>query len=95
MNKLISYVFAFNLILFCFVACETKDDSSGFYSGDSLATKKSEGYNESTNIEEKEKNNDFQILIEIVTQNKSQKDYAREKNTYYKNNNLDIKYENL
>ena len=47
------------------------------------------------NMEEKEKNNDFQIIIEIVTQNKSQKDYAREKYTYYKNNNLDIKYENL
>ncbi|MEC7734902.1 MAG: hypothetical protein VX847_02070 [Pseudomonadota bacterium] len=54
MNRLISYFFAFNLILFCFVACETKDDSSGFYSGDSLATKKTESYNGKTNIEEKE-----------------------------------------
>ena len=47
------------------------------------------------NMKEKEKNNDFGILIEIVTQNESQKDYAREKYTYYKNNNIDIKYENL
>tara|TARA_B100001996_G_scaffold67137_1_gene48808 strand:+ start:2058 stop:2483 length:426 start_codon:yes stop_codon:yes gene_type:complete len=47
------------------------------------------------NMKEREKNNNFKILIEIVTQNELQKDCARKKYTYYKNNNLDIKYENL
>jgi len=47
------------------------------------------------NIENKEKSNDFEILIEIVTQNELQKNYARKKYTYYKNNNFDVKYEHL
>jgi len=77
MNRLVSYFFAFNLILFCFVACETKDDSSGFYSGDSLATKKSESYNESTNIEEKEKSEEsIPLVIEEAPQiNEEELDY--------------------
>ena len=74
MNRLISYFFAFNLILFCFVACETKDDSSGFYSGDSLATKESESYNGNTNIEEIEES--IPVVIEETPQiNEEELDY--------------------
>ena len=39
MKKLVSYFFVFNLILFGLIACETSDNSTGFYTGDSLATK--------------------------------------------------------
>ena len=80
MNRLISYFFVFNLILFCFVACETKDDSSGFYSGDSLATKKSENYNGNANTEEIEKSEksekNIPAVIEEVPQiNEEELDY--------------------
>ena len=77
MNRLISYFFVFNLILFCFAACETKDDSSGFYSGDSLATKQSESYNGNANIEEIEKSEEsIPVITEEVPQiNEEELDY--------------------
>jgi len=40
MKKILSYFFIINLVLFGLIACETSDNSTGFYSGDSLATKK-------------------------------------------------------
>ena len=39
MKKILSYFFIINLVLFGLVACETIDSSTGFYTGDSLATK--------------------------------------------------------
>ena len=77
MNRLISYFFAFNLILFCFVACETNDDSSGFYSGDSLATKNSESYDEGAIIEKKEKSeeNISKVIEEEPQINEEELDY--------------------
>ncbi len=77
MNKLISYFFVFNLILFCFVACGTNDDSSGFYTGDSLATKKSENYTETTDIEEKEKSEESipAVIEEAPEINEEELDY--------------------
>lgn len=39
MKNFLSYIFIFNIVLFSLVACENGDNSSGFYSGDSLATK--------------------------------------------------------
>ena len=39
MKSFLSYLFIFNITLFSMVACEGIDNSSGFYSGDSLATK--------------------------------------------------------
>ena len=39
MKNFLSYLFIFNITLFSLVACERIDHSSGFYSGDSLATK--------------------------------------------------------
>ena len=40
MKKILSYFFIINLVLFGLIACETSDNSTGFYTGDSLATKK-------------------------------------------------------
>ena len=39
MKNFLSYIFIFNIVLFSLVSCENSDNSSGFYSGDSLATK--------------------------------------------------------
>ena len=40
MKKILSYFFIINLVLFGLTACETSDNSTGFYTGDALATKK-------------------------------------------------------
>ena len=54
MKKLVSYFFVFNLILFGLIACETRDNSTGFYTGDSLATKETNEAKEIPVQEEKE-----------------------------------------
>ena len=55
MKKILSYFFIINLVLFGLIACETSDNSTGFYTGDSLATKKTNQVEEISVEQEKEK----------------------------------------
>ena len=64
MNKILSYFFIINLILFGLVACETNDNSTGFYTGDSLATKKTNQVEEISVEEKKEQNTENETLAE-------------------------------
>lgn len=64
MNKILSYFFIINLILFGLVACETNDSSTGFYTGDSLATKKTNQVEEISVEEKKEQNTENETLAE-------------------------------
>ena len=64
MKKILSYFFIINLVLFGLVACETKDSSTGFYTGDSLATKKTNQVEEISVEEKKEQNTENEILAE-------------------------------
>jgi len=67
MNKILSYFFIINLILFGLVACETNDSSTGFYTGDSLATKKTNQVEEISVEEKKEQNTENETLAETNT----------------------------
>lgn len=51
MKYFLSYLFIFNIILFGLVACESSDNTTGFYSGDSLATKNT-SQNEDLTVEQ-------------------------------------------
>ena len=64
MKKILSYFFIINLVLFGLVACETNDSSTGFYTGDSLATKQTNQVEEISVEEEKEQNTDNEVLAE-------------------------------
>ena len=64
MKKILSYFFIINLVLFGLVACETNDSSTGFYTGDSLATKKTNQVEEVSVEEKKEQNTDNETLAE-------------------------------
>ena len=64
MNKILSYFFIINLVLFGLVACETIDSSTGFYYGDSLATKKTNQVEEISVEEQKEQNTENETLAE-------------------------------
>ena len=64
MKKILSYFFIINLVLFGLVACETNDSSTGFYTGDSLATKKTDQVVEVSVEEKKEQNTDNETLAE-------------------------------
>ena len=58
MKSFLSYLFIFNITLFSLVACEGIDNSSGFYSGDSLATKNT------NQTEDKTVQQDMQLEVE-------------------------------
>ena len=64
MKKILSYFFIINLVLFGLVACETIDSSTGFYTGDSLATKKTNQVEEISVEEKEEQNTENEILAE-------------------------------
>ena len=64
MKKILSYFFIINLVLFGLVACETNDGSTGFYTGDSLATKKTNKVEEISAEEKKEQNTENETLAE-------------------------------
>ena len=64
MKKFLSYFFIINIVLFGLVACETNDSSTGFYTGDSLATKKNNQVEEISVEEKKEQNTENEILAE-------------------------------
>ena len=66
MNKLVSYFFVFNLIVFGLISCETSDNSTGFYTGDSLATKKANETKEIPVQEEENAEKSMEPLVEIV-----------------------------
>jgi len=62
MKKFLSYFFIINIVLFGLVACETNDSSTGFYTGDSLATKKNNQVEEISVEEKKEQNTENKTL---------------------------------
>ena len=64
MKKFLSYFFIINIVLFGLVACETNDSSTGFYTGDSLATKKNNQVEEISVEEKKEQNTENETLAE-------------------------------
>ena len=64
MEKILSYFFIVNLVLFGLIACETSDNSTGFYSGDSLATKKTNQVEEISVEQEKEQITEKDTLAE-------------------------------
>jgi len=64
MKKILSYFFIVNLVLFGLIACETSDNSTGFYSGDSLATKKTNQVEEISVEKEKEQITEKDTLAE-------------------------------
>ena len=66
MKKLVSYFFVFNLILFGLIACETSDNSTGFYTGDSLATKETNEAKEIPVQEEENAEKSMEPLVEIA-----------------------------
>ena len=64
-----------NLVLFGLIACETSDNSTGFYTGDSLATKKTNQVEEISVEQEKEQITEKEILAEtnpIITEEYSE-----------------------
>ena len=63
-KKILSYFFIINLVLFGLIACETSDNSTGFYSGDSLATKKTNQVEEISVEKEKEQITEKDTLAE-------------------------------
>ena len=64
MKKILSYFFVINIVLFGLIACETSDNSTGFYSGDSLATKKTNQVEEISVEKEKEQITEKDTLAE-------------------------------
>ena len=64
MKKILSYFFIINLVLFGLIACETSDNSTGFYSGDSLATKKTNQVEEISVEKEKQQITEKDTLAE-------------------------------
>ena len=73
--NLLSYFFFINLLLFGLIACETSDNSTGFYTGDSLATKKTNQVEEISVEQEKEQITEKEILAEtnpIITEEYSE-----------------------
>jgi len=64
MKKILSYFFIINLVLFGLIACETSDNSAGFYSGDSLATKNTNQVEEISVEQEKEQITEKNSLAE-------------------------------
>ena len=64
MKKILSYFFIINLVLFGLIACETSDNSTGFYTGDSLATKKTNQVEEISVKQEKEQITEKETLTE-------------------------------
>ena len=64
MKKILSYFFISNFVLFGLVACETSENSTGFYSGDSLATKKTNQVEEISVEQEKEQITEKETLTE-------------------------------
>ena len=64
MKKFLSYLFIINIVLFGLVACETNDSPTGFYTGDSLATKKTNQVEEISVEEKKEQNTENETLAE-------------------------------
>jgi len=64
MKKILSYFFIINLVLFGLIACETSDNSTGFYRGDSLATKKANQVEEISAEQEKEQITEKETLAE-------------------------------
>ena len=64
MKKILSYFFIINLVLFGLTACETNDSSAGFYSGDALATKKTNQVEDVSVEQEKEQITEKDTLAE-------------------------------
>tara|TARA_B000000477_G_scaffold87813_1_gene74711 strand:- start:251 stop:478 length:228 start_codon:yes stop_codon:yes gene_type:complete len=64
MKKILSYFFIVNLVLFGLIACETSDNATGFYTGDSLATKKTNQVEEISVEKEKEQITEKDTLAE-------------------------------
>jgi len=64
MKKILSYFFIINLVLFGLIACETSDNATGFYTGDSLATKKTNQVEEISVEQEKEQITEKETLAE-------------------------------
>ncbi len=64
MKKILSYFVIINLVLFGLIACETSDNSTGFYTGDSLATKNTNQVEEIPAEQEKEQITEKETLAE-------------------------------
>ena len=64
MKKILSYFFIINLVLFGLIACETSDNPTGFYTGDSLATKKTNQVEEISVEQEEEQITEKETLAE-------------------------------
>ena len=64
MKKILSYFFIINLVLFGLTACETSDNSTGFYTGDALATKKTNQVEDVSVEQEKEQITKKETLVE-------------------------------
>lgn len=64
------------------------------YKNDSIIKK---DYNVFINLDDEVKTDyhDHEIVVELVSSNEQQKKLARDKYLYYKNNNLNVKHENL
>ena len=64
------------------------------YKNDSISKK---DYNIFINLDDEVKTDyhNYEIVIELVSGNEHQKNLAREKYLYYKNNRLNVKHENL
>ena len=64
------------------------------YKNDSIIKK---DYNIFINLDDKAKTDyhDYEIVVELVSDNEHQKNLSRDKYLYYKNNKINVKHENL